>query len=147
MHDAQQRNESPEEGWCVQLPGVPDSIPVAREFARSVLHDCPIIDDIALVVTELATNAVLHSRSGQGGSFRLWMFPLNCGIAVFLYDDGPASGATFDRGDIEDFGRGLQIVEHLSARWGTSGDMPGSRLTWADMTWKLPENLDFPHAV
>ncbi|MGW0657554.1 ATP-binding protein [Streptodolium elevatio] len=144
MRDPQWFAEAPEEGWYVQLPGVPESIPVAREFTRSSLKGCPNVDAIALVVTELATNAVLHSRSGQGGSVRVWLFPLGGGIAVFVYDDGPATGTTFDRGDIADYGRGLKIVEHFALRWGSAGDTPGSHLAWADMTWDVRPEVEFP---
>lgn len=147
MHHPQQLKEAPEEGWFVQLPGAPESIAVAREFTRKILHSCPNIDAIALVVSELTTNAVLHSRSGQGGTFRLWLLPINQGIAVFVYDDGPPTGATFDRGDVEDFGRGLQIVEHFATAWGSAGDTPGKHATWADMPWNTSHDTDSTSAV
>lgn len=51
------------------LPGTPASVPVARRLVREVLVGCPRSGDLMLTVTELATNAINHSASGQGGSF------------------------------------------------------------------------------
>ncbi|HEY7145336.1 MAG TPA: hypothetical protein VH637_13915 [Streptosporangiaceae bacterium] len=45
-------------------PGRPDQIARVREDLSELLDDCPVEDDLILCASELATNAVRHSRSG-----------------------------------------------------------------------------------
>jgi len=52
----------------ITLSGTPASVPAARRFVREVLCGCPRADDLALAVTELATNAVAWSAAGHGDS-------------------------------------------------------------------------------
>jgi hypothetical protein len=43
--------------WQETLPGTPDSVPRARRLVRDALPGCPRADDLALAVSELASNA------------------------------------------------------------------------------------------
>jgi len=46
-------------GW---FPGEAAAVGESREFVRSVLGDCwPGLDDVLLMVSELASNAVRHT--------------------------------------------------------------------------------------
>ena len=56
--------------WFAQaFPGSPEQVGNVRRAIRFYLGSCPASDDVTLVVSELATNAILHSRSGHGGTF------------------------------------------------------------------------------
>ena len=61
-----------------QTPGAPEAITFERDYpgtadqAQHVRADlakvaaaCPVADDLVLLASELATNAILHSRSGH----------------------------------------------------------------------------------
>src|SRR6266704_710975 len=51
-------------------PGTTSHIRAVRSDVRDLLADCPVADDAILCASELATNAVRHSRSGvSGGTF------------------------------------------------------------------------------
>ena len=52
------------------FPGSPEQIGLARRADKSYLGSCPASDDVALVVSELATNAAVHSES-RNGTFTL----------------------------------------------------------------------------
>src|SRR5262249_56675135 len=52
------------------FPGAAVQVREARRFLAWVLDGCPAGDDALLCASELATNAVLYSRSGRpGGRF------------------------------------------------------------------------------
>jgi hypothetical protein len=63
------------------------------------LEGCPVADEVILCVSELATNAVLHTASGKGGQFEVilqqgksWVHVAACdeGSNEFLDDLAPA---------------------------------------------------------
>lgn len=48
------------------LPAAPSSVPAARRFVRDALHRlgaAAAVDDAQALVSELATNAVIHART------------------------------------------------------------------------------------
>ena len=65
------------------FPGHPAQVAHARRFVqRSLAPDGPAAD-AALLTSELATNAVRHTASGQGGTFEviIWQCPPTVRIA------------------------------------------------------------------
>lgn len=114
------------------LPGVPESASAARDAARRVLsRPGNQTDNAVTCVSELATNAILHTRSGQaGGQFAvtLEMLP-DWSIVVSVLDEGArtAPGPVRPGGES---GRGLAIVEILSDDWGIVPMYGPGRLTW-----------------
>jgi hypothetical protein len=97
------------------------------------------LDDLLVFTSELVTNAVTHTRSGEpGGWFTVEVTWAPKAARVVVGDQGsdeiPASGSPPDDADLET-GRGLLLVEAMSAAWGTSGDANG-RWLWADVDWR-----------
>ena len=76
------------------LPGTPESAGAARSMTRQLLGDGhPAAETVQLVVSELVTNAILHSKSGApGGTVTLALCPgPGGGILVQVRDDGGPS--------------------------------------------------------
>lgn len=100
-----------------RLPPAPESVPASRRFVRQALAGVPddLLDTAELLVSELATNAVLHARTEF--EIRVWAAP---GRVHALVSDAagelwPAPGD----GDPEaTTGRGLAMVETLATRFG-----------------------------
>ncbi|MFI7464615.1 ATP-binding protein [Nonomuraea sp. NPDC049646] len=120
---------------AVRLPGVPSQVSRARGLVTAALgRDHPFHDDVVLLTSELATNAILHTRSGDGGSFTVSVLSSDTTVRVCVADggaDGPpcvcrtAPQATS--------GRGLPLIEALSHRWGFVRE-GGSTTVWFELT-------------
>jgi anti-sigma regulatory factor (Ser/Thr protein kinase) len=121
------------------LPGAPESAGLARQLAREFLGEAhPDADVVTLIVSELVTNAVVHSRSGQpGGTLTVSLCNGDDGILVQVRDDGgPARRwqTTAPAGAAE-HGYGLLLVAALADSWGTACDDQG-RVTWCRVRGK-----------
>lgn len=119
-----------ENGGCAALPLPADAsiAAVARAHVTGLLPALGLtmrdVDDITLMVSELATNVLQHAMSPDGGA-ELWVYQRDNGhgrdeLVVKTFDTlrqwrPPAPSG----GDILEHGRGLEIIEILTnGRWG-----------------------------
>jgi anti-sigma regulatory factor (Ser/Thr protein kinase) len=115
------------------FPGEAGQVREARLFLAGVLNGGPAADDALLCLSELATNAVRHSRSGRpGGGFTVRATAREGSVRVEVEDEGgpwqPDAGADGQSG------RGLLIVGELASRWGRD-DGDGRRTVWFAIDW------------
>ncbi|WP_028648364.1 ATP-binding protein [Nocardiopsis sp. CNT312] len=91
-----------------------------RGFLSGKGHGDDALDDAELAVSELATNALLHSRSGQsGGVMTLFLRSGHGRLRVAVADQGEREGdGGYTREDGEDYGRGRFIVDNCATRSG-----------------------------
>ncbi|QVJ03297.1 ATP-binding protein [Nocardiopsis eucommiae] len=89
---------------------------------------------LATVVSELATNAIDHTHSGDpGGKFTIRLALHETHIRVTVRDAGPRKGRTPTRRTPEptaEHGRGLGIVNELAKAWGVARIGTG---VWAEV--------------
>ena len=119
-----------------KFPGCLDQVGRARGFVTQVLGECPRLDDAVLLTSELCTNALQHSASGDGGSFEVSVYYGTGSVRIEVRDDGSGrvpAPRVFDE-DSED-GRGLEIVACLADRWGQRGDEFG-RCVYFELRWE-----------
>lgn len=115
------------------LPGTPESAGVARAMARQILGDShPAADTVMLLVSELVTNAVMHSRSGApGGTVTVALCPGSAGVLIQVRDNGgplePLMSATSEVA--AERGYGQLLVSALADCWGSVVSTEG-RVTW-----------------
>ncbi len=110
------------------FPAIAREVPHARRFLTTHAGHLPLADDAALCVSELATNAIQHSTSGQpGGHFTVSIVLTPAVLLVEVSDQGapwaPHPGPDDQRG------RGLHIVGQLAICWGTT-PTPTGRTVW-----------------
>jgi len=92
--------------------------------------DHRLVEEAALLVSELVTNAVLHARSAvdlvigrQGG---------HAVLRVEVHDTSAAPPRLGTFGEDTPSGRGLALVDALSSRWGVETLGSGKRI-WFEL--------------
>jgi DNA-binding NarL/FixJ family response regulator len=101
----------------MDLPAEPTSPGVARTLVRDLLNaDAEhMVATAELLITELVTNAVVHTSSAPRVEVEL--FPDRVRVAV--QDDDPTPPRPRNPAQDEPGGRGLVLLEELSTRWGS----------------------------
>ncbi len=124
------------------FPGRAAHVGHAREFVRGVLGaGWPGLDDVLVMVSEIASNAVRHTASaGEGGGFDLTVLAIDEGARIAVSDRGGSSEPRLhddddDGSGVLTGGRGLRIVDALAADWGFTGDELG-RVVWFETAGK-----------
>jgi serine/threonine-protein kinase RsbW len=118
-----------------EFRGRADEIGAARRFVATALNlRSPLRDVTRLLVSEAATNAVLHSASGAAdGKFTVEYRLDDHRLRVEVHDGGGAAGPRRRVHHIESItGRGLELFEALSDRWGVDGG-PKGRTVWFEL--------------
>jgi anti-sigma regulatory factor (Ser/Thr protein kinase) len=107
------------------LPGRPECVRAARQFVAGLLGDAhPQSDTAELLTSELMTNAVMHTRSGQpGGTVELVVAAKAADFMVSVIDSGsdlsvPEPGSSPGGEN----GHGLLLVASLADDWGYETD-------------------------
>jgi anti-sigma regulatory factor (Ser/Thr protein kinase) len=123
------------------FPGTPDSVSAARLMAHQLLGDNdPAVETVMLLVSELVTNAIMHSQSGAaGGTVTVTLCPASAGVLVQVRDDGGPSEPCLAKmhSDGAEHGYGLLLVDALADSWGTFCG-PESRVTWCRVSRPVP---------
>jgi anti-sigma regulatory factor (Ser/Thr protein kinase) len=111
------------------FPCRPSAVADARRFVADLITDPAERDPAALLVSELATNAVLHART----SFEVAVTMFAGGIRVEVRDREPRLPAppSLARDD-EESGRGLFIVASLARVWGYTPNSDG-KTVWFEI--------------
>jgi anti-sigma regulatory factor (Ser/Thr protein kinase) len=116
------------------LPNDPGSVREARAFTRRVLDAAAIAPDsleqAALMVSELVTNAVVHAASRV--CVRVVTGPVT---RIEVEDEGeplPEPLKVPGSGDQTPGGLGLAIVDALATRWGTD-DAARGKIVWFEL--------------
>lgn len=129
--------------WARVFPGVPAQVAEARRFVARVLAGCPARETLVTCVSELCTNAIAHTASGDGGVFTVEVLLPRDGVAqIAVTDAGGATEPTPGRSrrgaaeDLAEGGRGLALVAAYTSRWGYQDAGPG-RTVWAESTWPV----------
>jgi anti-sigma regulatory factor (Ser/Thr protein kinase) len=119
-------------------------IPVARRVLRAMAGSCrPEEQEILLLVaSELLGNAVAHAVSCM--ELRVEVHPGF--LRVDVIDDGDGRPGLRVVPPLAERGRGLQIVDRLSAAWGVDDLIPGKQV-WCVITRDDEAVASAGHAV
>jgi anti-sigma regulatory factor (Ser/Thr protein kinase) len=108
-----------------------NSVRAARHFVTGLFNTEPdemFTSDAAIVTTELASNAVLHARSG----FTLTIFRSASAVRIAVRDKRPlvpgSNGLPFDIRT----GHGLSVVSQIAHAWSVER-LPDGKVIWAEL--------------
>jgi hypothetical protein len=124
---------APNGQWRRVFRGHQRELAVLRRWLSSLLPECPERDDLLSIATELGSNALQHTGSGQPGGWFVVEVTWRCDVVQVAVADcgGQAEPRVIDDPEAER-GRGLLLVQGLSMRTGWAGDQFG-RVVWAQV--------------
>jgi hypothetical protein len=104
----------------------------ARHFAVATLNAwgagdmaSDLAGDVALVVTELAANAIVHARS----AFTVILSVHDDLLRISVRDAGPPDGARLRATPLH----GLAVVDAMASRWGVESLGNAGKTVWVDL--------------
>ena len=130
----------------LELAALPSAVPCVRLHTRQLLWEwrlAALAETIELLVSEIATNAVNASAgaaSGQSGEPRVGGLPVlqlllasdRRDVLVQIWDSSRETPLRQDMAMEAESGRGLLLVEHLSAQWGCYlPEASAAKVVWA----------------
>lgn len=101
----------------------------ARCFVHDTLcgwHGEALLDDAVLLVSELATNALIHGRTG----FTVRLHRDGSQLRISVRDGDVIHPRSSSRGELATSGRGLGLIAAISRNWG-SVPIRGGKTVWA----------------
>jgi len=124
------------------------SVRAARDFTAATLRRWGTAgrsQDIAIVVSELLTNAQRHALPGPGGTgprrpIRLGLLQPGPCVLCAVADPSSAAPAPQARGPLAETGRGLHLIGALSDQWGYTPTGTG-KVVWAMFYPRLPTGM------
>ena len=120
-----------------RLEASDESVRAARGFVAGLIADAPVDvqDSVSLMVSELATNALIHAASG----FEVCVDRGDLTVLVSVSDRGDAGMPRLQAPtSSEPHGRGLRVVDALSDEWGVITTWDQGKTVWFRISLQLP---------
>lgn len=113
-----------------------DSVRAARHYVAGLLGpatDQALAGDVAIAITELAANAVLHGRSAFTVVVSRWATRIRIAVRDNAPVVIPAVGESAESVPYPVLtGHGLSVVAQLASRWGVE-PTPAGKVVWAEL--------------
>jgi len=149
------------------------SVGTARDFSLSTLRRWGVQDrgdDVAVVVSELLTNALRHGTPqaqahAQAGAVPPGRWPVRLGLVqpghfvlCAVADPNPRLPEPKEPDYLAESGRGLHVISALSDRWGCTAPTEAGKVVWAlfsvhldqhqpDLGWFAPRRAGEAHSA
>jgi two-component sensor histidine kinase len=109
-----------------------------RQARRALLADfgpSSVRDDVALLLTELVSNAVRHGSGDPGMAVRVELRRWPDFVRVEVFDEGAGSTAEVPFKRDQATGWGLVLVDRVADRWGIAPAASGTR-AWFEIPYR-----------
>ena len=152
----------PRAGMCrpkvaTRMPGTDaGSVRAARDFTIATLQRWGATDrweDIAIVVSELLTNALRHALPGPGAPrprcpFRLGLVQPGPSVLCAVADPSQQPPVPKEPSYLSETGRGLHVISALADTWGYTTPGDTGKVVWAIFSAKpTPRVTRRPHKI
>lgn len=120
--------------------GTAQSVGAAREFSLATLRRWTVADrtdDIAIVLSELLTNALRHGTDRPASPVRVALVQPAQHVLVVVADPGRQVPVLRDPDYLAESGRGLHVIDALSDRWGSTVPTDAGKVVWALFSVRL----------
>ena len=110
---------------------VPASVARIRRFAVDACRTNAVevdADTVALLVSEVATNALVHGV----GEVRVRVLPASPGVRIEVVDGSAEMPQRRRATAVDEGGRGIALVEELSSAWGSEAT-PTGKTVWFEL--------------
>ncbi len=121
------------------LPVTTDAVGLARQVTRVALAAWRLAflaETAALLVSELATNVVRHTRGGAG-TMALELETMDTWLWIEVQDADPRWPRPRIPAGFDESGFGFILVDALAAKWGVREMTPG-KAVWAELDTRQP---------
>ena len=116
---------------AITVPSVPSSVAAVRRYTVGVCRSAgldDLTDVAALLVSEVATNALVHGS----GDVQVVAHAEGDGLRVEVQDDEPQLPQPRQAGALDEGGRGLALLDALATTWGTDS-RPDGKTVWFEL--------------
>ncbi len=117
---------------AITVPSVPASVASVRRYVVGVCQAAgleELSDVAALLVSEVATNALVHGS----GDVRVQAVVTALLLRVEVSDDDPGLPSPRQARELDEGGRGLALLDALAQRWGTDARVDG-KTVWFELS-------------
>jgi anti-sigma regulatory factor (Ser/Thr protein kinase) len=122
--------------YLLTMPARPSAVGVARAAVRAALHEpalTGVLDDAALITSELVSNALVHGD----GEVRLRLSWSGEALTIEVDDKDPTLPQWRRSAPDEVSGRGLYLVDALAQAWGCTLLGGSGKVVWGRLMGEL----------
>jgi anti-sigma regulatory factor (Ser/Thr protein kinase) len=133
----------------LRLPPLSSSSARARALVAETVHSMgrdDLADDAATIVSELVANAVMHART----DLLLTVASTGTGLRLAVHDGSSLMPHYTGNNETATSGRGLLIIDQLSAEWGVEPRAEGGKVIWVEIEEPFqpaPADLDVDELI
>ncbi|RFU85073.1 ATP-binding protein [Streptomyces triticagri] len=123
----------------VELKALPSRIGQVRRIISAQLRHWqlePLIDQATLGVTELLSNVHRHAGPDKQCTVEIVLLPEL--LTVSVHDHDPRLPQLHRADSLDTCGRGLALVEAVSASWGMRAEGPAGKVVWFTLPTPVP---------
>lgn len=132
MSDVRASRDGAEDDAELVVPSTPRSVAAVRRYAVDACTAfgwSDSVDTVALLASEVATNAVLYA---YGPEIRVRVLDLGLRLRVEVFDGSPVLPVARRAPAGAENGRGIAIVEALAVAWGVEA-RPAGKTIWFEV--------------
>lgn len=141
VHRVNQPESATDRTLTRTFPAHARQIAAVRRFVADAIAGFAAMDDVVLLTSEVATNAVVHGSPDDGSDAQLTVvvrrrLPGRVRVEISDYGIPSAEGNAprlVEASSIDEGFRGLALVDDLATAWGSTSETNGGHRVWFEV--------------